>query len=221
MIQGEAQQAARLRAVFFGDSICHGQHVSVERIFVARLAASFNALLAPPVLFENRSINGNTTRQGLERLSYDVTSHRPDLVYVQFGLNDCNVWQTDFGRPRVAPEAYAGNLGEIVSKVRAAGARSVILGTNHPCRLGEEYEARLLVYNDIVREVSRQDGTVLADVRAVSPGFDPCSMLHPDGIHLSEAGHVFYAGFLRQLILGELLALGATVSSSDRAVARR
>lgn len=193
--------------IFFGDSICHGQHVSVERHFVVQLAAYYNARLTPPLLVENRSINGNTSRQALERLSYDVTSQRPDMVYVQFGLNDCNVWQTDFGRPRVALEAYKANLREIIEKVQAAGATRVIVGTNHPCLLGEPYEERLCLYNRCAREAAAETGAVLFDVRATARPFDPSRMLMVDGIHLSEAGHDFYYEEIRPVFGREVRKL--------------
>lgn len=197
----------RKRVIFFGDSICHGQHVSVDRIFVTRLAADHNARHRP-ILVENRSINGHTTRQGLERLSYDVTSHKPDLVYVQFGLNDCNVWQTDFGVPRVAPEAYQANLLEIVAKIRAAGTRRVMLATNHPCLLGAAYEERLLVYNELAREAARKAECTLFDIRAQAQPFDTATMLMPDGIHLSESGHEHYFRCLRPRLAAEIGRLG-------------
>jgi lysophospholipase L1-like esterase len=205
------------RAIFFGDSICHGQHVSVEKVFVVRLAADYNARVAVPLLVENRSVNGNTTRQGLERLSYDVTSHRPDLVYVQFGLNDCNVWATDFGQPRVALDAYRSNLAEIVAKLRSAGTRRVVLATNHPCLLGEAYERRLLAYNDAVRDVARQTGSVLFDVRAATPPFQTATMLFADGIHLSEEGHQYYFETLRPLFMAEVSRLAQDESQSREA----
>jgi lysophospholipase L1-like esterase len=205
----------RKRVIFFGDSVCHGQYVSVERVFVARLATYHNGHVVPPVVVENRSINGNTTRQGLERLSYDVTSHRPDFVYVQFGLNDCNIWQTDFGEPRVALEAYRANLTEIVRKVRAAGTRRVMLATNHPCRLGDAYEERLRAYNEVVRAVAAGVETALFDVRAASEPFDPDVMLLADGIHLSEDGHEFYFEALRPLFMAELDRLAGGKEEDD------
>lgn len=203
----KASLEGRKRVIFFGDSICHGQHVSLERTFVARLAAYYNGHVVPPIVVENRSINGNTTRQALERLSYDVTSHAPDLVYVQFGLNDCNVWQTDFGRPRVAPAAYRGNLVEIVEKIRAAGTRTVIVATNHPCALGEEYESRLVRYNQLACDAARETGALLFDTRRVARPFDTAAMLYPDGIHLSEAGHDFYFDMLRPVFMAEVSRL--------------
>lgn len=213
MSQSNAAAAGRKRVIFFGDSICHGQHVSVERIFVARLAAHYHRLHAPAILVENRSINGNTTRQALERLSYDVTSQAPDLVFVQFGLNDCNVWATDFGQPRVTLRAYDANLREIVAKIRAASAPRIVLATNHECRLGGPYEARLLEYNETVRSVARDAQATLFDVRAASPPFLPDDMLLADGIHLSEAGHEFYFEALRDLFVAEVAALHQRVAA--------
>jgi lysophospholipase L1-like esterase len=185
------------RLIFFGDSICHGQHVSIDKIFVTLLAVHLNTRSRPPVLVENRSVNGNTTRQALERLSYDVSSHRPQVVYVQFGYNDCHLWATDNGEPRVALPAFHGNLLEIVAKLRAAGTSTVLLATNTPTRKPADYEARVHTYNDAVRETAHATGSQLLDL-AVAPGHDPETMLLADGLHLSETGHRFYFEQLRE-----------------------
>lgn len=211
----------QIHLIFFGDSICHGQRVSVDRVFVTHLAAHLNSRFEAGVLVENRSINGNTTRQALERLAYDVTSHAPDLVYVQFGLNDCNVWATDFDEPRVGLDAYAGNLREIIAKLRAAGVSRVMLATNHACLLGEAYEQRLLAYNDAVRRVSRETFATLVDVRAAVPGFDPSAMLMADGIHLAEAGHRFYFELLKDRMAAEVEKLLASAAGEEVAQAVR
>lgn len=199
------------RFIFFGDSICHGQHVSVDQTFVHRLARDLQEQ-TPNLLVESRSINGNTTRQALERMSYDVTSHHPDAVYVQFGINDANVWATDFGECRVSLDAYRANLAEIVAKSRSAGARRVILGTNHPCRLGAEYSARLDRYNDAARSVAAELGLALVDVARAWPG-DP-GLILPDGVHLSKPGHDFYYALLKPVILDQV---GQAVRESSTA----
>jgi lysophospholipase L1-like esterase len=194
------------RFVFFGDSICHGQHVSIDSIFATRVARDLRDRY-PGLIVENRSINGNTTRQALERLSYDATSHHPDAVYVQFGINDCNVWATDFGESRVSLDAYRANLAEIIAKCRAAGARRVLLGTNHACRLGPEYSARLDRYNESVRTLASSLGVRLVDIAGAWSGHD---LLLEDGVHLSQAGHDLYYGLLRPIILEEV---GQAISS--------
>ena len=50
---------------------------------------------------------------------------------LQFGLNDCNCWETDRGLPRVSEEAFRANLIEMIERARLFGARSIVLSTNH------------------------------------------------------------------------------------------
>jgi len=84
----------RIRIFFFGDSICFGQGVSPHFTWVTRLSRALDERLSSraDVLTQNPSVNGNTTRMALERMPYDVQSHAPDVLYIQFGLNDCNGW---------------------------------------------------------------------------------------------------------------------------------
>ena len=84
----------RIRIFFFGDSICFGQGVSPHFTWVTRLSRALDERFSSraDVLTQNPSVNGNTTRMALERMPYDVQSHAPDVLYIQFGLNDCNGW---------------------------------------------------------------------------------------------------------------------------------
>jgi lysophospholipase L1-like esterase len=164
--------------------------------------------LGVEILVQNPSVNGNTTRQALERMAYDVQSHAPGLLLIQFGMNDCNYWVSDQGHPRVAPEAFAANLAEMVRRGRNFGAREVFLLTNHPSGRTAEplphvsitYEDSNRRYNSVIREVAEAfPGEVtLIDVEKM---FAKPVAEHPDGIrrfllpdllHLSEAGHDLY-----------------------------
>ena len=119
-----------VRVIFFGDSVCVGQGVSLYHGWVTRTAQLLDELsqaAGREVIVINASINGNTTRQALERMPYDVQSHGADVMIVQFGLNDCNHWLTDHGLPRVSTDAYAANLKEIVRRGRRFGAHTVFL----------------------------------------------------------------------------------------------
>jgi lysophospholipase L1-like esterase len=80
----------------------------------------------------NASVNGNTRRQALERMPYEVQSHPLDVLLVQFGMNDCNYWRTYHGLPRVSQAAFRANLAEIIERAFRFGAQRVLLNTNHP-----------------------------------------------------------------------------------------
>ena len=62
---------------------------------------------------------------------YDVTSHSPDYVLVQFGINDCNYWASDKGCSRIS-KAFIANIEEIVEKALMAGSKHCFINTNHP-----------------------------------------------------------------------------------------
>ena len=117
------RQLKRTTLYFFGDSIFFGQGVSPHKTWVTRLSQRVSDAFAGvcELVVQNPSVNGNTTRLALERMAYDVQAHRPDVLVVQFGMNDCNVWQTDSGRPRVSSAAFAANLAEIIERGRKFG----------------------------------------------------------------------------------------------------
>lgn len=205
---------------FFGDSISFGQGVSPHATWVGRLSAELDRVFPDAaIVVQNPSINGNTTRMALERIAFDVQSHKPDVVFVEFGLNDCNIWQTDNGLPRTSREGFATNLAEIVDRLRAAGAKIVALGTNHPTTRAEgvmggseiNYEENNAVYAEIVRAVARAKQTVLVDIRKhiedTIPAAEIGSLLLEDRLHLSRKGHDVYYAFYREPVLSAVRAV--------------
>ncbi|WP_259781270.1 SGNH/GDSL hydrolase family protein [Aestuariispira ectoiniformans] len=207
-----------MKVVFFGDSICFGQGVSIHKGWVPRVAARVDELAAElgrEMVIVNASKNGRTTRDALENMPYEVQSQGVDLLLVQFGMNDCNFWQTDRGLPRVSPDAFAANLHEIIERGRKFGAREIILNTNHPTTLtdkilagGEAYESGNKRYNEIIREVARKEG---ADVwlndmeshfRSHIAETDDGVAGHvlDDGLHLSIKGHDLYYNCVAPLL---------------------
>jgi lysophospholipase L1-like esterase len=199
------------RLVFFGDSICVGQGVSIHRGWVTRVAAHLEKRSVEggiDLVVVNASINGNTTRQALERMPYDVQSHGVGVLIIQFGMNDCNYWSTDGGVPRVSPPAFAANLAEIVQRGILFGARAVLLNTNHPTtrtrdRLANSnvsYEDSNRTYNQLIREVAGEfrQVAILTDVERAFHDHtggreaELARLLLGDGLHLSAEGHDLY-----------------------------
>lgn len=214
---------------FFGDSICFGQGVAVHKGWVTRISAMAEEMVtAMPFgahVF-NPSISGNTTRQALERMPFDVQAHGVDILVTQFGMNDCNYWQTDGGVPRVSPEAFLANMKEIITRGRLFGAQTIIVNTNHPTTRTDEpfahkpeltYQQSNEAYNRLVREAvgSFQDETIiLNDVeKAVEEGvaagrFTVADLVLNDGLHLSEAGHDLYFACMAPLMRRAVEAWG-------------
>ena len=201
-----------MRFSVFGDSICVGQYVSTHETWVTEMARQVNSLGKTAVLVQNAGVNGNTTRLALERLSYDVLSHKPDVVYVQFGMNDANTWATDFGEPRVSKKSFESNIIEIVNKVIASGAKLVFIATNHPSNrrlsdgtLDSRYNAANKQYNEITRSafqlliedfnnarIELIDNELHWMKQGIAAHPQIADFLLDDGVHLSQKGHNEY-----------------------------
>lgn len=203
----------QLRVFFHGDSVSFGQGVSPHLTWVTRISKCISEEFGGPdteLTLANLGVNGNTTRQGLERLHYDVLSHYPQITTVQFGLNDCNYWMTDMGHPRVSEMAFKANLHEIVSKLRTFKCKWIILNSNHSTTRSKDlmpnssvtYEASNEQYNVLIREVAREQeahgDVIFNDINSLlklhlGETRQPLSdFLLSDGLHLSERGHSFY-----------------------------
>jgi len=195
--------------VFMGDSITEGQYVHhslrwSERVTKRVKSAVESRIDIDQLHFFNRGISGETTRQGLERFPRDVQVLEPSIITLQFGLNDCNCWDTDKGLPRVSEGAYKENLLEMIARAQKFGAKHIILSTNHPTlrnqvlASGQTLEERRVIYNEIVREVASISGVRLCDIeQAFSDiGINTLNeylLPEPDILHLSELGHEKYA----------------------------
>jgi acyl-CoA thioesterase-1 len=196
-----------LTVVFMGDSITEGQYVSPPHRWVDIVSNEIvKSYLSSPVsiVFVTKGISGETTRQGLERFPADVQSHTPDLVTIQFGLNDCNCWATDFGLPRVSEAAYRANLIEMIDRSRRFGAEKIILSNNHttlrhkPLLNGRTLEEQRRTYNAIVADVARETNVQFCDIESeftelLRRELEGELLPYPDWLHLSRSGHQRYA----------------------------
>lgn len=202
-------QIEPITIVFMGDSITEGQYVHHSQRWTERVTREIRTFAsdlidADQLHFFNRGISGETTRQGLERFPRDVQVLQPNVMTLQFGLNDCNCWDTDRGLPRVSEAAYRANLLEMIARARAFGAAHIILSTNHPTLrhrkliCGQTLEERRVQYNEIVREVAKEANVILCDIEKAFANVDRdqlSTMLlpEPDVLHLSQLGHEKYA----------------------------
>ena len=194
---------------FFGDSILFGQDMSVEKTWVVRLGAEFENLR-----IQNPSINGNTTRQGLERMPHDVQQHHVDILVLGFGMNDCNYWETDNGVPRVSPNAFKANLEEMIERARVNGTKEIVLHTNHSSPKKKKmyghdftYHDSNARYNEIIRQVAREDERLifldverLIDTYIIDNSLEEGAHVMSDQVHLNELGHELYFRYMKDML---------------------
>jgi lysophospholipase L1-like esterase len=197
-----------------GDSITFGQYVDPQLRWTSLVYKKLDALYRESpvhILALNRGISGETTRMGLERYPNDVQNAHPDIMTLQFGLNDCNCWLTDGGLPRVSPSAFEANLVEMIARARRFGAREIILASNHPTLRhkpqlnGQTFEQANAHYSEIVRSVAARTDVTYCDIRKAFSSFSPRQLdemllPYPDHLHLSVKGNAHYAEAILPLI---------------------
>ncbi|MDR2727150.1 MAG: GDSL-type esterase/lipase family protein [Deltaproteobacteria bacterium] len=186
--------------VCFGDSICYGDGVRPDQAWVSLLAAGL-LQRRPEARVRNAGVNGETAWEGLRRLPMFLASPVPDLLYVQFGLNDA--WLG-----ACSAEEYADAIREIVLQALESGVRSVLVGTNHPVWIeqdmygGADYPPRVRQFNASLRSrlALAPERVALADIEAHWDALGgknaQIPLLQADGVHLSVGGNRVYADLL-------------------------
>lgn len=189
-----------LNIIIFSDSIGTGQYISLNYNWAALMSEQLSKDFGEAVIITNSSANGRTTRQALEVMQYEVLSKKPDILIIQFGLNDCNIWADANGIPRVMEEAFRANLAEMVERAKASGVSKVFIITNHPVSVRDySYHIRDINYNIAIRDICVLcSPPSLLDIEKVFlvTNQSASTFLLEDGIHLNKKGHSLYFDFI-------------------------
>ena len=203
-----------MKALCFGDSICYGYGVDPGESWVGMLRTRCAALPGGGPEIVNAGVNGDTTEDGLRRMRRDVEARRPDLLYIQFGLNDC--WVGLLSSP-----AVADNVRAMVRRGLDCGARVVVVGNNHPVLFGDDgllgggiYGERVRRCNAALREAfaAPQPGVIFVDLErtflCAAPDVPALGrLLQDDGLHLSREGNALYCDRLFPALRDAVTAL--------------
>ena len=228
---GSSPAHKTLRIVALGDSTTATAldwAPSIKEVYADCLARSLTGQGISATVV-NAGIGDTTTRDAVARLQRDVRSHHPNLVVVQFGINDSWI-DVDRGStaPRLTRTEYRDNLRKIIGVLESDGAR-VVLMTPNPMRWADPYYIkafaehpglldtraargidRLLdLYAADVREVARQEQVPLVDVfeafeaygKAPGQSIDEL-LLAGDGIHPNQTGQHLVCKLLTERIAG-------------------
>ena len=118
----------------------------------------------------NKGVGGNTTQKAMERFANDVLAQNPDIVIIQFGINDSWVdGNSPAGMPRVSLSDYSANLTAMARALKEQPKKvRVIMMT--PNTIGSRYDKwrsdRLAVYAQPCRDAAAAEGGA-CDVWAV------------------------------------------------------
>ncbi len=192
--RSDLEAGADVTIVAYGDSITAG--FAVRRGFPSFWKEMLDEKYPEAGLeMINSGISGDTTLDGLSRLDWAVLSYEPDLVTINFGINDCVLG--------LGLEEFEMNLVEMVRRIRAGPGSEVLLLTSQLLET-PPYDRLVLDYYQAIERVAREMDVGFVDVhgawmRRVEQGTPLSSLILPGLDHPNEAGYRIIAEELMRL----------------------
>lgn len=179
----------------FGDSITEGYGIKKNFVSIlsTRIAKEYPTLELRTV---NAGMSGDNSRDGLYRLERDVLECNPDLVTVNFGVNDAF--------SGISVSQYEDNLRKIAGRIAASGCEKIVLLSCEA--IPEKWaEKQVLPYWDAMEDAAEKTGCIYADVHGrwlaeLMSGRPESELLIPGDMHPNEEGHRIIAEAVWQAI---------------------
>lgn len=116
--------------LILGDSLSAGYNMPIEQSWPSLLPAQLSKL-NKPIKVVNGSISGDTTGNGLNRLSALLSQHKPSYVLIELGAND--------GLRGFPPQKVNANLERMFDQIKAADAQPLLMQIQVPPNYGKRY----------------------------------------------------------------------------------
>ncbi len=172
-----------LKIVALGDSLTYGWMVG--KGYLAFFEELIN-IRYPESIIEiiNRGVPGDTARGGLLRLAGHVISSKPDLVLVQFALNDA------FNGHPVSQ--FKENISSIITEIKANTSAEILLGTSSALQGADKDIAEK--YYSALFDIAKDKGIPIALTheyweQKIAQGTKFESLVQNDGVHPNEEGY--------------------------------
>jgi len=123
---------SRPTILVLGDSLSAGLGVDADDTWAALLQTRLNEK-GYGYRVVNASISGDTTGNGLRRLSRALDIHQPEIVLIELGGND--------GLRGLGIDLMQSNLEKMIVMSRGRGASVMLAGMLIPPNYGEDYTA--------------------------------------------------------------------------------
>lgn len=157
----------------------------------------------------NTGIGGNTVEDLRSRCVDDVLSHKPDLLSVKIGINDCNRYVTDPENNNLqSPDNYRKIYHQILSDTKKELPNVKILlidpfyaSLDNNNIVSESYRGKvsetLSEYIQTVKELSEEFGTLRVKTHEIFHNyfkfFSPKVCFPHEPVHPNEPGHMIIA----------------------------
>ena len=217
MSASEKESTEPFTIVTFGDSTTakRGQLVVYSMILQKDLPQQ-----GLPVKVINAGIGGNTTQNAIARFEKDVLQEKPDLVVIQFGINDStvDVWKDPPTKSsRVSKAQYEANLRSLIKQLKEKQIAVILMTPNslrwtprikkqygkppYDANHSDGFNLFLKSYAESVRQIAKENSVPLVDIYAAFETYakqegQSAHDLLLDGIHPNTKGQRMVADLL-------------------------
>ncbi len=177
--------------VCLGDSFTEGVHDDVrpDGRFIGwsdRVAYGLAEAASPePFAYANLAVRGKLLDQIIESQIPAALTLDPDIVTIHAGANDVLRPGTDIDS---LVTRYDSAVGTLTTSQRTVVMFTSIGRAGGTGRLANALAERFGRYNEGIRGIARNHGTLLVDLEHI-PVLSDRRMWHQDRLHLNEAGH--------------------------------
>ncbi len=185
-------QSESFKMVAFGDSItAGGDATSADLIFWNRWAAHLQRDYSQAkIAAVNGATGGDSTVQGLQRLTEKVIAEQPDLVLIGFGMNDHN-------RGGVPIPQFQANLRTMIERIRSETSAEIILLSTFPPHPQWAFGSHHMEdYARATAQVAEETGCAYADIftnwQSMAARKKPEDLLGNNINHPNDFGHDLY-----------------------------
>ena len=180
--------------VAFGDSITAGFAVrrGFPSLWKEMLQQKFPEAKVEMI---NSGISGDTSQDGLARLDWAVLSYEPDLVTINFGINDAVM--------DISVDEFKANLIAMIRRIRSGPGSEILLLSSQPLET-PPYDRIVQDYYRAVEDVARETEVGFVDVyrawmERVRAGTPLGSLIIPGLDHPNDEGYRIIAEELMKL----------------------
>lgn len=194
----KAQAGEEITFACLGGSITQGSSATDNYGYAYLLRDWFEATFPQAKInYVNAGIGATDSHLGIYRLERDVLSQDPDLVIVEFSVNDTS--------PKINAATYEAVVRTILSHETDPAVMLLfmtqedgtsLVDTHRP--IGEYYDLPMISYKNAIMPVIERGDIVWDDIS-------------PDNIHPNDAGHKLVAGLVENFLNG-VIAKADTVS---------
>jgi lysophospholipase L1-like esterase len=188
------ESGCNVTIVAFGDSITAGYCVrrGFPSVWKELLAEKYPEAVVEMI---NSGTCGDTSMDGVARLDWAALSYEPDLITINFGINDCALG--------LDLEEFEMNFVEMVHRIRAGPNSEILLLSSQPLET-PPYDRLVQDYYQAVKRVAKQMDVGFVDVygawmQRVRQGTSLGSMILSGLDHPNEAGYRVIAEELMKL----------------------